>query len=258
MLRPRLHGAGERRAVPLLPVQRQEAQHLLAPRHMLPRALHPGRPARRAGVAGPVRACWASRSRSPSAVARAHGGAWLPQELLARRETLRRGQAHLRQQLERLTDAYLRAVIPLDEYERRRRDLEQRVRALAGQEEQLRHDAARQQQLAGVAASARGLPRAGAARPGRGQLRAAPPTRAAAHRSGGRHRRRRRDPLRAAHQPGERARPLLSFAERLLPRPSAVRSRCSSAGGSPAPGRRDRPRSWSGSSGSRPRPCRCR
>ena len=88
-----------------------------------------------------------------SAVARAHGGAWLPQELLARRETLRRGQAHLGQQLERLTDAYLRAVIPLDEYERRRRDLEQRMQALAGQEEQLRSDAARQQQLAGIAAT---------------------------------------------------------------------------------------------------------
>jgi site-specific DNA recombinase len=88
-----------------------------------------------------------------AAVARAHGGAWLPQELLARRETLRRGQAHLRQQLERLTDAYLRAVLPLDEYERRRRDLERRLQALAGQEEQLRSDAARQQQLAGVAAS---------------------------------------------------------------------------------------------------------
>ena len=88
-----------------------------------------------------------------AAVARAHGGAWLPQELLARRETLRRAGGHLRQQLERLTDAYLRAVIPLDEYERRRRDLEQRARALAEQEEQLRSDAARQQQLAGVAAS---------------------------------------------------------------------------------------------------------
>ena len=88
-----------------------------------------------------------------TAVARAHGGAWLPQELLARRETLRRGQAHLVQQLERLTDAYLRAVIPLDEYERRRRDLEQRVQALAGQDEQLRSDAVRQQQLAGIAAS---------------------------------------------------------------------------------------------------------
>ena len=88
-----------------------------------------------------------------TAIARAHGGAWMPQELVARRETLRRGQAHLHQQLERLTDAYLRAVIPLDEYERRRRDLEQRMQALAGQEEQLCSDAARQQQLAGIAAS---------------------------------------------------------------------------------------------------------
>jgi len=87
------------------------------------------------------------------AVARAHGGSWLPQELLARRETLQRGQAHLRQQLERLTDAYLRAVVPLDEYERRRRDLERRVQALAGQEELLRSNAARQQKLAGVVAS---------------------------------------------------------------------------------------------------------
>ena len=88
-----------------------------------------------------------------AAVARAHGGAWLPQELLARREALRRGQAHLRQQIERLTDAYLRAVIPLDEYERRRRDLEQRPQALAGQEDQLRRDTTRRQQLVGVAVS---------------------------------------------------------------------------------------------------------
>jgi len=88
-----------------------------------------------------------------AAVARAHGGAWLPQELLARRETLRRGQAHLRQHIERLTDAYLRAIIPLDEYERRRSDLERRMQALAGQEALLRNDAARQQELAGMAAS---------------------------------------------------------------------------------------------------------
>ncbi|ANY82222.1 hypothetical protein BB934_28215 (plasmid) [Microvirga ossetica] len=76
-----------------------------------------------------------------AAVARAHGGAWLPQELLARRETLRRAQAHLSQQIERLTDAYLRAVLPLDEYERRRRDLEHRMQALADQEELLHNDA---------------------------------------------------------------------------------------------------------------------
>jgi site-specific DNA recombinase len=87
------------------------------------------------------------------AVARAHGGAWLPQELLARREALRRGRTHLQQQIERLTDAYLRAVIPLDEYERRRRDLEQRVGALAEQEEQLHDDAERQRQIAGLVAS---------------------------------------------------------------------------------------------------------
>jgi site-specific DNA recombinase len=87
------------------------------------------------------------------ALARAHGGAWLPQELQARREALRRGQVQLRQQLERLTDAYLRAVIPLDEYQRRRRDLEQRVTALVGQEERLRDDAERQRQLAGLTAS---------------------------------------------------------------------------------------------------------
>jgi len=59
----------------------------------------------------------------------------------------------LRQQLERLTDAYLRAVIPLEEYQRRRCDLEQRVTALVGQEERLRDDAERQRQLAGLAAS---------------------------------------------------------------------------------------------------------
>jgi site-specific DNA recombinase len=89
-----------------------------------------------------------------AAVARAHGGAWLPQELLARRETLRRAQAHLSQQIERLTDAYLRAVLSLDEYERRRRDLEQRMQALVSQEELLRNnDTERQQQLAGIAAS---------------------------------------------------------------------------------------------------------
>src|ERR671912_219546 len=88
-----------------------------------------------------------------AAVARGPGGAWPPQELLARRETLRRAQAHLCQQIERLTDAYRRAVLSLNEDERRRRDLEQRVQALARQEELLRNNAERQQQLAGIAAS---------------------------------------------------------------------------------------------------------
>ena len=86
------------------------------------------------------------------------------------------------------------------------------MRALAGQEELLRNDAARRQQLAGVAASLEAF-RARVQRGlAAGQLRAAPTTRAAAHRPGDRHRCRGRDPLRAAHQSRERARPLLSFA----------------------------------------------
>src|SRR5215211_1017981 len=55
------------------------------------------------------------------ALQRAHGGHWLPQELKARQENLREGRAALGRQLERLTEAYLGEVIPLAEYERRRR-----------------------------------------------------------------------------------------------------------------------------------------
>ena len=57
------------------------------------------------------------------ALERAHGGAWLPQELQARQESLRRGQASLVQQLDRLTEAYLAGVVLLEEYRRRRSDL---------------------------------------------------------------------------------------------------------------------------------------
>src|SRR5919206_487247 len=59
------------------------------------------------------------------ALERAHGGHWLPQELQGRGETLRRGQTGLQRQVERLTEAYLAGVVRLEEYQRRRRDLEQ-------------------------------------------------------------------------------------------------------------------------------------
>src|SRR3982751_5350416 len=71
------------------------------------------------------------------ALERAHGGAWLPQELQARQESLRRGQASLVQQLDRLTEAYLAGVVLLEEYRRRRSDLERRCQALAEQQRQL-------------------------------------------------------------------------------------------------------------------------
>ncbi len=84
---------------------------------------------------------------------RAQGGDWLPQELQARRENLRKGRLSLQHQLDRLTDAYLRAVIPLDEYERRRRELTHKEQALANQEQQLGSEAEHHCELAGVAQS---------------------------------------------------------------------------------------------------------
>src|SRR3954465_4139493 len=87
------------------------------------------------------------------ALARAHGGNWLPQELQARQQGLRRGQASLGQQLERLTDAYLAGVVALDEYRRRRGDLERRQQQLEEQARQLEAQADRQKELAGLASS---------------------------------------------------------------------------------------------------------
>lgn len=85
------------------------------------------------------------------ALERAHGGHWLPQELQARRENLRKGRSSLGQQLDRLTEAYLHNVIPLPEYERRRRELEQRDHALAEQETQLSAQAKRHTEVAELA-----------------------------------------------------------------------------------------------------------
>jgi len=88
------------------------------------------------------------------AMARARGGHWLPQELQARRTNLRRGRAALGQQVERLTDAYLAGVVPMAEYQRRRRDTEARLQALDRQETELTHDAERQGETAGLTAHA--------------------------------------------------------------------------------------------------------
>jgi hypothetical protein len=68
-------------------------------------------------------------------------------------ETLHRAQTALAQQLERLTEAYLREVIPLAEYQRRRQDLEQKQHALAAQEAQLEAQVDRQGKLAGMVTS---------------------------------------------------------------------------------------------------------
>jgi site-specific DNA recombinase len=87
------------------------------------------------------------------ALERAHGGQWVPQELQARREQLHQAQRRLTQQIERLTEAYLGAVIPLAEYQRRRLDLEQKHQALATQDAQLSAQVDRRKELAGVMVS---------------------------------------------------------------------------------------------------------
>ncbi len=85
------------------------------------------------------------------ALERAHGGHWLPQELQARRDGLRRGQADIGRQIERLTEVYLAGVVGLDEYRRRRRDLERRDGALAAQARQLGAQVDHQAEIARLA-----------------------------------------------------------------------------------------------------------
>ncbi len=87
------------------------------------------------------------------ALQRAQGGHWLPQELQARRENLRRGQLAFQTQLDRLTEAYLNGVIPLPEYQRRRVDLDSKRQGMEDLEKQLIHQVDRQNELAGLAAS---------------------------------------------------------------------------------------------------------
>ena len=82
------------------------------------------------------------------ALARAQAGAWLPQELQARQHNLQRATASLAQQLERLTQAYLEQILGLEEYRRRRHELETRIEALARQARELEAEATRRVDLA--------------------------------------------------------------------------------------------------------------
>ncbi|PYS79887.1 MAG: preprotein translocase subunit TatB [Acidobacteria bacterium] len=92
--------------------------------------------------------------RQPQLIAleleRAWGGSWLPAELTARRESLRKARVGLQQQVERLTEAYLGGVLDLGEYERRRREIEGRAEAFASQERELVQQVGRRHELAGM------------------------------------------------------------------------------------------------------------
>src|SRR6266404_3845734 len=79
------------------------------------------------------------------ALARAQGGAWLPQELQARQAAIGQALGQLDRQQQRLLDAYLAEVIGLPELQRKRQDLDRRHATLLAQQRQL--DAATGQRL---------------------------------------------------------------------------------------------------------------
>ena len=85
------------------------------------------------------------------ALARARGGAWLPQELQARQVTLRKALGQLDRQAQRLLDAYLAQVIGLDELQRKRQELDRRQATLAAQQRQLQATTEQRLELAAVA-----------------------------------------------------------------------------------------------------------
>ena len=87
------------------------------------------------------------------ALQRARGGQWLPQHLQSRQQILRKAQVGITQQLERLTEAYLMAIIPLAEYQRRRSELEQKSQALEAQTKELEAQVDRQAELVQLGSS---------------------------------------------------------------------------------------------------------
>jgi site-specific DNA recombinase len=87
-------------------------------------------------------------------LARAQMGAWLPQALQARRQTLRDILAQLERQQTRLLDVYLAEVLEREEFERRRKEVAQTQQGLM---QQLRQLDAQAQQHVHVAALAQGI-----------------------------------------------------------------------------------------------------
>jgi hypothetical protein len=91
------------------------------------------------------------------ALRRSQAGAWLPQELQARRVQLQQGQRQLDHQVQRLGDAYQAGVMPLEEYRQRRVALERQQQALQRRQEQVETQVDQQQALAQVTSSLTGF-----------------------------------------------------------------------------------------------------
>lgn len=91
------------------------------------------------------------------ALQRSQAGAWLPQEVQARRVQLQQGRRQLDHQVQRLGDAYQAGVMPLDEYRQRRTALERQQFALQQRKEQVETQVDQQQALAQVTTSLTGF-----------------------------------------------------------------------------------------------------
>jgi site-specific DNA recombinase len=92
-----------------------------------------------------------------AALERAQNGAWLPQELQARQANTRHALESLERQQERLLTAYLADILALPEFERKRRELEQKRAGLQVQQHQLTALAQQRLEFGKVAASIEGF-----------------------------------------------------------------------------------------------------
>jgi len=96
-------------------------------------------------------------------------------------KNLRKARVSLEQQMERLTDAYLANVLQLEEYKRRRLELEQRLSVIAEQERQLEANVGHHDQLAGMVQSIEALCQRVQQGISEATIRAKPPTHRVAH-----------------------------------------------------------------------------
>lgn len=85
-----------------------------------------------------------------AALARAQAGDYLPDQVKQRRERLQQAATKLEHQLERLTEAYLSEVIKLEEYKRRRAELELKKEAIGSQVKELEAQVNRQLEISGM------------------------------------------------------------------------------------------------------------
>ncbi len=149
-------------------------------------------------------------------LARAWGGQWLPEELRARRESLRKARVGSQQQVERLTEGYLGGVLDLGEYERRRREIEARAESFASRERELGQQVGRRHELAGMVDGVGDYCRLRQRRAGGGELRTEAAARRVTDRSGHRHGGGSRGALRDPDEQEWGARAFLSLADKLF------------------------------------------